>query len=56
MLKLGLVLVVLGAILMNFDKILIASMDIVDIYGNITNTNVCDTIDKLNEVYYNFYE
>ena len=56
MLNLGLVLVILGIILMNFDKILIASMDIVDIYGNITNTNVCDTIDKLNEVYYNFYE
>ena len=56
MLKLGLTLIVLGAILMNFDKILIASMDIVDIYGNMTNSNVCDTIDKLNEVYYNFYE
>ena len=56
MLNLGLVLVVLGAILMNFDKILIASMDIVDIYGNMTNSNVCDTIDKLNEVFYYFYE
>ena len=56
MLNSGLVLIILGIALMNFDKILIASMDIVDIYGNITNTNVCDTIDKLNEVYYNFYE
>ena len=56
MLNLGLVLVILGIMLMNFDKILIASMDIIDLYGNMTNSNVCDTIDKLNEVYYNFYE
>ena len=40
----------------NFDKVLIASMDIIDLYGDMTNSNVCDTIDKLNEIYYNFYE
>ena len=52
-LNLSLVLIILGVMLMNFDRILLVSMDIVDIYGNITNTNVCGTIDKLNEVYYN---
>ena len=56
MLKLGLVLVILGIVLMNFDKMLIASMDIIDLYGNMTDTDVCSTIDKLNEIYYNFYE
>ena len=54
MLRLGLALIILGSILLNFNRILLFSMDIVDIYGNITNTDVCDTIDKLNEVYYNF--
>ena len=56
MLNLGLVLIILGSILMNFNKILLVSMDIVDAYGNMTNTNVCNTIDKLNEIYYNLYE
>ena len=56
MLNLGLALIILGSILMNFNKILLVSMDIVDAYGNITNVNVCSTIDKLNEIYYNLYE
>ena len=41
---------------MNFNRVLLVSMNIVDIYGNITNTNVCATVDKLNEIYYNLYE
>ena len=56
MLNLGLVLIILGSILLNFNRILLFSMDIVDLYGNITNTNVCSTIDKLNDIYYNLYE
>ena len=56
MLRLGFILVVLGIMLLNFNRILLFSMDIVDVYGNITNTNVCSTIDKLNEIYYNLYE
>ena len=56
MLNLGLALIILGSILLNFNKILLVSMDIVDLYGNITNVNVCSTIDKLNEIYYNLYE
>ena len=53
MLNLSLALIILGVMLLNFDKVLLASMDIVDVYGNITNSNVCNTIDKLNEIYYN---
>ena len=56
MLNLGLALIILGLILINFNKILLTTMNIVDVYGNITNTNVCATIDKLNEIYYNLYE
>ena len=56
MLTSGLALIILGSILLNFNRILLVSMDIIDLYGNMTNSNVCDTIDKLNEVYYNFYE
>ena len=56
MLNLGLVLIILGSILLNFNRILLVSMDIVDLYGNITNVNVCSTIEKLNEIYYNLYE
>ena len=55
-LNLGLALIILGSMLLNFNRILLFSMDIVDAYGNITNTNVCATIDKLNEIYYNLYE
>ena len=56
MLNLGLALIILGSILLNFNRILLISMDKVDVYGNMTNVNVCDTIDKLNEIYYNIYE
>ena len=56
MLNLGLALIILGSILLNFNKILLVSMDIVDVYSDITNTNVCSTIDKLNDIYYNLYE
>ena len=56
MLNLGLVLIILGSILLNFNRILLISMDIVDLYGNMTTINVCSTIDKLNEIYYNLYE
>ena len=56
MLNLGLVLIILGSMLLNFNRILLFSMDIVDAYGNMTDTNVCNTIDKLNEIYYNLYE
>ena len=56
MLNLGLVLIILGSMLLNFNRILLVSMDIIDLYGNMTNTNVCSTIDKLNEIYYNLYE
>ena len=56
MLTSGLVLIILGSMLLNFNRILLFSMDIVDTYGNMTDTNVCNTIDKLNEVYYNLYE
>ena len=56
MLNLGLALIILGSMLMNFNRILLISMDIVDLYGNMTNINVCDTIDKLNDIYYNLYE
>ena len=56
MLNLGLVLIILGSILLNFNRVLLVSMDIVDVYGNMTNINVCATIDKLNEIYYNLYE
>ena len=55
-LNLGLILIVLGSMLLNFNRILLISMDIIDIYGNMTNINVCATIDKLNEIYYNLYE
>ena len=56
MLSLGLVLIILGSILLNFNRILLVSMDIVDAYSDITNANVCNTIDKLNNIYYNLYE
>ena len=56
MLNLGLALIILGSILLNFNRVLLVSMDIVDLYGNITNVNVCSTIEKLNEIYYNLYE
>ena len=56
MLNLGLVLIILGSMLLNFNRILLVSMDIIDAYGNISNINVCSTIDKLNEIYYNLYE
>ena len=56
MLNLGLALIILGSILLNFNRILLISMDIVDAYGNMTNVNVCNTIDKLNKIYYNLYE
>lgn len=56
MLNLGLVLIILGSMLINFNKILLVSMDIIDLYGNMINVNVCSTIDKLNEIYYNLYE
>lgn len=56
MLNLGLALIILGSILLNFNRILLVGMDIIDLYGNITDTNVCSTIDKLNEIYYNLYE
>ena len=56
MLTSGLVLIILGSMLMNFNRVLLVSMNIVDLYGNMTNINVCDTIDKLNEIYYNLYE
>ena len=56
MLNLGLALIILGSILLNFNRILLVSMDIIDLYGNMTNTNVCNTIDKLNDIYYNLYE
>ena len=41
MLNLGLALIILGSILLNFNR---------------TTINVCSTIDKLNEIYYNLYE
>ena len=44
MLNLSLVLIILGVMLLNFDKILIGVMDIVDIYGNITNIKILSTI------------
>ena len=53
MLNLGLALIILGSMLMNFNRVLLISMNIVDLYGNMTNINVCDTIDKLNDIYYN---
>ena len=56
MLNLGLALIILGSILLNFNRILLVSMDIIDLYGNMSNINVCSTIDKLNEIYYNLYE
>ena len=56
MLSLGLILIVLGSMLLNFNRILLGVMDIIDMYGNMTNVNVCSTIDKLNEIYYNLYE
>ena len=56
MLTSGLVLIILGSMLLNFNRILLGVMDIIDMYGNITNTNVCSTIDKLNDIYYNLYE
>ena len=56
MLNLSLVLIILGVMLMNFNRILLVSMDIIDAYGNMTNTNVCNIIDELNEIYYCFYE
>ena len=56
MLNLGLVLIILGSMLINFNKILLVSMAIIDLYGHMINVNVCSTIDKLNEIYYNLYE
>ena len=56
MLNLGLALIILGSMLLNFNRILLFSMDIVDVYGNMTNTNVCNIIDELNETYYKLYE
>lgn len=49
----GIILVV-GAL--NFDKVLIGSMNIVDWYGYKTNTNTIEVIDGLNEIYYKIYE
>ena len=56
MLSLGLILIVLGSMLLNFNRILLGVMDIIDMYGNMTNVNVCNIIDKLNDIYYNLYE
>ena len=56
MLNLGLALIILGSILINFNRVLLVSIDIVDTYGSMSNVNVCSTIDKLNEIYYNLYE
>ena len=40
MLNLGLALIILGSILLNFNRILLVSMDIVDAYSDITNVNI----------------
>lgn len=56
MLSLGLILIVLGSMLLNFNRILLSVMDIIDMYGNMTDTNVCNIIDELNEIYYSLYK
>lgn len=48
------IILVIGAL--NFDKVLISSMNIVDWYGYKTNTSTIEVIDGLNEIYYKIYE
>ena len=52
----GIAVIVLIAIVGTFDKLLIATMHLVDAYGSATGTTTVEVIDGLNEVYYWFYE
>lgn len=48
----GILVLVLLAVIFNFDKILIGTMHLVDNYGERTGAEVVGIIDELNEVYY----
>ena len=52
----GIAILVILATLVNFDKILICSMHLVDNYGERSGAEVVGIIDGLNEIYYMFYE
>ncbi|MDY4127612.1 hypothetical protein [Peptostreptococcus porci] len=49
-------ILVMGVIALNFKGIILGAMDLVDYVGEKTNTNVVTTIDRLNTLYYTFYE
>ena len=55
-LAIGIVVIVLIAIVGTFDKLLIATMHLVDTYGSATGTTTVEVIDGLNEIYYSLYE
>ena len=55
-LAIGIIVIVLIAIVGTFDKLLIATMHLVDTYGSATGTTTVEVIDGLNEIYYMFYE
>ena len=52
----GIVVILLLGVIVNFDKILIGSMHLVDNYGEKSGAEVVGIIDGLNEIYYMFYE
>ena len=52
----GILVLILMATVVNFDKILIGSMHLIDNYGERSGAEVVGIIDGLNEIYYMFYE
>ena len=52
----GIAVIVLIAIVGTFDKLLIATMHLVDTYGSATGTTTIEVIDRLNDIYYSLYE
>ena len=52
----GIAVIVLIAIVGTFDKLLIATMHLVDAYGSATGTTTIEVIDRLNDIYYSLYE
>lgn len=52
----GIAVIVLIAIVGTFDKLLIATMHLVDAYGSATGTTTVEVIDGLNDIYYSLYE
>ena len=52
----GIAVILLLGVIVNFDKILIGTMHLVDSYGEKSGAEVVGIIDGLNEIYYMFYE